>query len=64
MTSNAAPTAFRFAAKSARGEYWVVETPGGFAVGLLRRKRLMIDGCERFADPVDALCLAIDRAAQ
>lgn len=57
------PRPFRYAAKSRRGEYWVVETREGFAVGLIRKGRVFIDGCERFADSVDALCLAVERAA-
>lgn len=62
-TTEAAPRPFRFAAKAQRGEYWVVATAEGFAVALIRKGRVLIDGCERFANDVDALCLAIDRAA-
>jgi hypothetical protein len=60
--TNETPRPLRFAAKARRGEYWVVETAQGFAVGLIRKGRILIDGCERFADDVDALCLAMDRA--
>ena len=61
--TNATVRTVRFAAKSRRGEYWVVEVEGRFAVGLVRKGRILIDGCERFADDVDALCLAMERAA-
>lgn len=53
---------YKFVTKTKRGEYWVLLVGDKFAVGKVKGHRVLVDGCERFDDPIDAQILAMQRA--